>query len=152
MVVKKMATTDHHAQIAHLESALAEARAKTAEDTYHLELLLDAEKASHTETLVRLRLTEERLAASEAERERLRVLLSTAVDPRSVEAVRFLDERGDAIESMLRNDSHAYALADELAQLLLLLGGCPGTVMTPDEYMSADHDDEPTLPMNERVE
>jgi hypothetical protein len=33
---------------------------------------LEAEKASHTDTLVKLRLTEERLAASEAERERLR--------------------------------------------------------------------------------
>jgi hypothetical protein len=65
-------TSDHHTTTASLESALAEAKAKAAEDTYHLELLLDAEKASHTDTLVKLRLTEERLAASEAERERLR--------------------------------------------------------------------------------
>jgi hypothetical protein len=65
-------TSDHHTTTTQLESALAEAKAKAAEDTYHLELLLEAEKASHTDTLVKLRLTEERLAASEAERERLR--------------------------------------------------------------------------------
>jgi hypothetical protein len=65
-------TSDPHTTTASLESALAEAKAKADEDTYHLELLLEAEKASHTDTLVKLRLTEERLAASEAERERLR--------------------------------------------------------------------------------
>jgi hypothetical protein len=50
----KMHTSDHFSTTASLESAL------------------EAEKASHTDTLVKLRLTEERLAASEAERERLR--------------------------------------------------------------------------------
>lgn len=172
------------AALAEVESALAEVRAKTAEDTYHLELLLDAEKASHTDTLVKLRLTEERLAASEAERERWQGIAETrkrdSVDAEQAlyqlghaiiggdsvpgdyerllsecgsrlgdwdEALDFLREHGDAIESMLRIDSHADALADELAQLLLRLDGCPGTVMTPDEYMSADHDDEPTVPM-----
>ena len=46
-------TSDHFSQISSLESALAE------------------EKASHTDTLVKLRLMEERLASSEAERLRL---------------------------------------------------------------------------------
>ena len=61
-------TSDHFTTTTQLESALAEERAKSADLAYEL----NRESTEHTDTIVKLRLTEERLAASEAERERLR--------------------------------------------------------------------------------
>jgi hypothetical protein len=157
-------TSDHHTTTTQLESALAEAKAKAAEDAYHLELLLAAEKASHTDTLVKLRLTEERLAASEAERERLREVAEIRKRD-SVEAEQALwkvhglatgkdSVPGDYVECE-REISEALAVSKaerrQLRAHLDMLGvvvtppsqGYALDLVDPDSYMSADHD-EPT--------
>lgn len=97
-----MTTGDHYAQVASLESALQQS-------TYELNQTateLAAEKASHTDTLVKLRLTEEALKASEAERSRWRT--------RADDAIKLLSSLEREARKVLRDEADAKAFAEEV--------------------------------------
>jgi hypothetical protein len=116
--------------------------------TASLESALEAEKASHTDTLVKLRLTEERLAASEAERHKWRTRADEAIKLLSYferVARRVLRDEVDAREFaesvIIGNGSRCYE--DEKRN-----GECYCSAVDPDE--PTDSDAAVTLVMNER--
>ena len=125
-------TSDQFSSIASLESALAQ------------------EKASHTDTLVKLRLTEEALKASEAERERLRA--------QSEATWRGLSDVTESLVEAEEFESKLVGFFRKHGETLLRMAvDAPGELSRDLDVLlmaiEIDYaDDEPTLRNNERPE